>query len=284
MNFFHEARNNDLAIQDNSNNKITPNITVTASKGIWFRNNSWNCYKRNQFHISVNIKTGATPIYYQSSPIMLYKIQIKCFDGNHSSRINVLQKTDSGTNLIRPLYMPVELNSAISVRKLYFSKSTPLKRPGCRSESKLQLVVIVSLVGMDDTVLHMATFTSQELNVLSITPSQYDAYESSLMNRRNSICEIPMRSVNPQKPYGYTSLPFKELSIPQPNYTYSYQSFQKPTILDELQNINGAQQEEILAPNNLRFVRRQSLDIFNDVRIPTPDSIIVDQLVESLFM
>ncbi|KAJ3317393.1 hypothetical protein HDV06_001661 [Boothiomyces sp. JEL0866] len=245
---------------------------------------------------------------------MLYKIQIKCIDTNLTNRINVLQKTDSGTNLIRPLYMPVEPNSAISIRKLYFSKSTPLRRPGIHSDTHLQLVVTVSLVGMDDKVLPLATFTSKSLNVLSITPSQYDAYESSLSTnlkqRRNTICEIPITPfpAHPQQllysefnynnqltPVGHGMPMFASGQITPPiNYTYSQNLPgnivpKQSNILQELENINipsdNSADNPIPCDQHYKFVRRSSVDVFSDpFNLPTPDSIFVDHLVESFFL
>ncbi|KAJ3317398.1 hypothetical protein HDV06_001666 [Boothiomyces sp. JEL0866] len=173
MNFFNCSKALDLNLVDANHQRVVPKIYVNPKKGIWYKNGQWNTYKRNQFHISVSVQSPAAYLLLNGSPVLMYKLEISCTDVLDSSKFKVQQKTKSGMTRVQPVYIPVDSKCAIVIPKLQFNRSTPSQKHQFRNDSFLQLIVNVSAVTMDESEYPLATFTSENLNVLSGTPSQY---------------------------------------------------------------------------------------------------------------
>ncbi|KAJ3317395.1 hypothetical protein HDV06_001663 [Boothiomyces sp. JEL0866] len=173
MHFFKPVDSSNYDIRDAQNNRIIPRVIVSAKKGIWYENTQWNCFKRNQFHLSVQIKTLNTLIYIQSSRVKSYKIEVSCSGVLDSKKVHIHQRTKNGVGIAQPVYIPVAASINTCISKLQFSRSTPLNKSRNLSDSYFQLVVKVSALTANSSTFEIITFTSENLNVLSGTPSQY---------------------------------------------------------------------------------------------------------------
>ncbi|KAJ3268630.1 hypothetical protein HDV01_002525, partial [Terramyces sp. JEL0728] len=172
MSFFKETRYNDIGMSDALNNSAKPKITVSVKKGIWFKNNGWNCYKRNQFEITVDIISNVRTLFLQNSSVLKYKIEISCSDTLNKSQIQ--QKTKNGFQQVQSVYIPAEPFASISIPKLHFSRCTPINKNRNLSDQYFQVLVNVSIVDSNNVVSRLATFTSESLNVLSGGPSKHN--------------------------------------------------------------------------------------------------------------
>ncbi|KAJ3269041.1 hypothetical protein HDV01_001910 [Terramyces sp. JEL0728] len=172
MSFFTQTQEITLSLVDINNHPVIPNITVVPKKGIWCEDNTWNCYKRNQFQLTVNIDS-VPHLFYHNTPIVKFKIDISCSDVLDSKKLFVQQKTKRRVERVQPVFLHLDSTSKITIPKLQFNKSTPSNKNRNLSDSYFQLVVNISVVAGDDTVFPLTAFSSENLNVLSCTPSQY---------------------------------------------------------------------------------------------------------------
>ncbi|KAJ3269043.1 hypothetical protein HDV01_001912 [Terramyces sp. JEL0728] len=126
----------------------------------------------SDFELSIEIK-AASKVYLHNQPGSQYQIHVSCSNILDCNKLQVKQKTKGGIENVHPVYMPVESTSTVTIPKLLFNRCTPLNKHRNLSDAYFQLIVTVTIVCANNSVYHLATLTSENLNVLSGTPAKY---------------------------------------------------------------------------------------------------------------
>ncbi|KAJ3317397.1 hypothetical protein HDV06_001665 [Boothiomyces sp. JEL0866] len=281
MTFFKQSQTVNLNLVDLNNNHVLPRIDVVPKKGIWCKDDVWNCYKRNQFQLSVSI-VSSPHLFYQSTPITKYKIEISCTNVLDTNKLYVQQKTKRGVERVTPVYLPVDSTSKITIPKLQFNRSTPSNKNRNLTDSYFQLIVCISAVTVNELEIPMATFTSENLNVLSCTPSQYDYERNSRSKSSRKYSTESFAPIGEHYEFAYQSPPADYNQTPPPEMEHYPISFTPPPTIVPAGSLSPISNELAFETNDISFSKRTSVDLFADLNIAKYDPI--DSMVFNFLM
>lgn len=198
-----------------------------------------------------------------------------------SKKLYVQQKTKRGVERVTPVYLPIDSTSRITIPKLQFNRSTPSNKNRNLSDSYFQLIVSISAITANNQEVPVTIFTSDNLNVLSCTPSQYDYDRNSRSKTSNRKYSSDSFSTLTES-FDYDSYPSDYNQTPPPDFNQNQIAYTAPTSfgIAKLSPISNG----LSLDYENTFSKRTSIDVFADIHPPITydpiDSMVYNFLME----